>query len=176
MKPTLLVILSIGAVAAAFAQAPQSPAATASVTLNGKAISIKYSAPSVRGRQIFGDGGLVSKDATYPVWRAGANAATALHMDADLDIAGLRVPKGDYTLYVLVKDPEKWQLVVNKQTGQGGLTYDQAQDLGRVPMAMSKPPAPIETYKITLSDAGSGKGKLQLEWDMYIASVAITVK
>jgi hypothetical protein len=35
----------------------------------------EYGAPSVRGRQIFGDGGLVSKDWTYPVWRAGANAA-----------------------------------------------------------------------------------------------------
>jgi hypothetical protein len=171
-----LLILVIAAVTAAFAQAPPSPAATASVTINGKAISIKYSAPSVRGRQIFGDGGLVSKDGTYPVWRAGANAATAFHTDADLDIAGLQVPKGDYTLFVLVKDPEKWQLIVNKQTGQWGLAYSQAQDLGRVPMTMSKPPAPIETYKITLSDAGGGKGKLQLEWDKYIASVPITVK
>lgn len=175
MKPTLLLILLIAAVTAAFAQAP-SPAATASVTINGKAISIRYSAPSVRGRQIFGAGGQLSKDPTYPVWRAGANSATSLHTDADLDIAGLQVPKGDYTLYVLVKDPEKWQLIVNKQTGQWGLTYNQAQDLGRVPMNMSKPPAPIETYKITLSDAGGGKGKLQLEWDKYIASVPITLK
>ena len=175
MKFTLLPILSIAVVAAGFAQ-PLSPAATASVTINGKTISIKYSTPSVRGRQVFGEGGLLSKDPTYPVWRAGANSATSFHTDADLDIAGLAVPKGDYTLYVMVKDPEKWQLVVNKQTGQWGLTYNQAQDLGRVPMTMSKPPAPIETYKITLSDAGGGKGKLQMEWDKYIASVPITVK
>ena len=175
MKHTLLLILLIAAVTAAFAQAP-SPAATASVTINGKAISIRYSAPSVRGRQIFGEGGQLSKDPTYPVWRAGANAATTLHTDADLDIAGLQVPKGDYSLYVNVKDPEKWQLIVNRQTGQSGLTYNQAQDLGRAPMTMSKPPAPIETYKMTLSDAGGGKGKLQLEWDKYIAWVPITVK
>jgi hypothetical protein len=175
MKHTLLLILLIAAVTAAFAQAP-SPAATASVTINGKAISIRYSAPSVRGRQIFGEGGQLSKDPTYPVWRAGANAATALHTDADLDIAGLQVPKGDYSLYVNVKDPEKWQLIVNRQTCQSGLTYNQAQDLGHAPMTMSKPPAPIETYKMTLSDAGGGKGKLQLEWDKYIAWVPITVK
>jgi Protein of unknown function (DUF2911) len=175
MKYALLPILLMAVVTAAFGQAP-SPAATASVTINGKAISIRYSAPSVRGRQIFGEGGQLSKDPTYPVWRAGANAATVLHTDADLDIAGLLVPKGDYSLYVNVKDPEKWQLIVNKQTRQSGLTYDQAQDLGRVPMTMSKPPAPIETYKITLSDAGGGKAKLQLEWDKYIASVPIAVK
>src|SRR6202165_6119634 len=70
----------------------QSPGAEASATIGGKPITIKYSAPSVRGRQIFGDGGVVSKDSTYPVWRAGANAATTLETGADLDIAGLNVP------------------------------------------------------------------------------------
>ena len=54
-------------------------------TIAGKPITIKYGAPSVRGRQIFGDGGLVSKDWAYPVWRAGANSATAFHTDAALD-------------------------------------------------------------------------------------------
>ena len=68
---------------------PASPPEATSVTINGKAISIKYSAPSVRGRKIFGEGGQISKDPHYPVWRAGANAATALHTDADLDMNGL---------------------------------------------------------------------------------------
>ena len=75
-------------------KAPASPPDQASVTVNGKTITIKYSAPSVKGRQIFGDGGLISNDPHYPVWRAGANSATALHTDADLDIAGLKVPAG----------------------------------------------------------------------------------
>ena len=51
----------------------QSPAAQASATIAGESITIKYSSPSVRGRQIFGDGGVVSRDSTYPVWRAGAS-------------------------------------------------------------------------------------------------------
>jgi hypothetical protein len=180
MTRKLSLILSMAVLAIpSFAQqkkAPASPPASAEVAINGKNISIKYSAPSVRSRQIFGEGGVVSKDANYPVWRAGANAATAFHTDADLDLNGLQVPKGDYTLYVLVKDPAKWQLIVNKQTGQWGLTYSQAQDLGRVPMNMSKPPAPIETLKITLSSEGGNRGKLQMEWDTAIASVPFTVK
>src|SRR5262252_278574 len=101
----------------------QSPGAEASATIAGKSITIKYSSPSVRGRQIFGDGGVVSKDSTYPVWRAGANAATTLQTDANLDIGGLNLPAGTYTMYVLVKDPENWKLIVSKQTGQGGDTY-----------------------------------------------------
>ncbi len=79
---TLLVIVAAGLLAAQ-QKPPLSPPATTSVTIAGKAITITYSAPSVRGRQIFGDGGVVSRDKTYPVWRAGANAATSLHTDAD---------------------------------------------------------------------------------------------
>jgi hypothetical protein len=154
---------------------PLSPPAEASATIAGKTLSIKYGAPSVRGRQIFANGGVISKDRTYPVWRAGANAATAFHTDADLDIKGLAVPKGDYTIFVLVK-PEPWQLIINKQTGQWGLTYNQDQDLGRVPMDIGKAPALVETLKYTLSSVGANGGKLQLEWENVIASVPFTLK
>jgi hypothetical protein len=154
---------------------PASPAAQADVTIAGKAIGIKYSAPSVKGRQIFGDGGLLSKEKNYPVWRAGANAATTLHTDGELTIKGLTVPAGDYTLYVLV-NVTPWQLIINKQTGQWGLTYDQAQDVGRVPMDMAKPAAMVETLKYTLSAAGGSEGKLLLEWENVSASVPFTVK
>jgi hypothetical protein len=155
---------------------PQSPPAQATVTIGRKTLAIKYWAPSVRGRKIFVSGGVISHDPTYPVWRAGANEATAFHTDADLDIGGLRVPKGDYTLWVLIRDPEAWELIINKQTGQWGLSYGAAQDLGRVKMTMSKPPGSIERMKYTLSDLGGNKGKLQLEWENHIASVPITVK
>jgi hypothetical protein len=167
-------IAVLSAVSPAWAQ-PASPDATASLTIAGKVLSIKYSAPSVRGRQIFGPGGLISKDPTYPVWRAGANSATSFHTDADLTIGNLSVPKGDYTIYALVEDPNNWQLVINKQTGQWGLTYDAKQDLGRVKMTMSKPPAPIETYRMVLTATGPKAAKLTLEWENHIALVPITV-
>ena len=155
---------------------PQSPPVQATVSIGGKTLAIRYSAPSVRGRKIFVPGGVISHDPTYPVWRAGANEATAFHTDADLDVGGIRVPKGNYTLWVSIKDPEAWELIINKQTGQWGLSYTAAQDLGRVKMTMSKPPSSIERMKYTLSDLGGNKGKLQLEWENHIASVPITVK
>src|SRR5579864_7482647 len=104
MTKTILLSAFLVMTAAALAQAQTSPPATANLTIGGRTISIRYSAPSVRGRQIFGDTGLVSRDPTYPAWRAGANAATAFHTATDLTIGGLAVPKGDYTLYVWVKD------------------------------------------------------------------------
>jgi hypothetical protein len=172
VKRLLNCAIVIGAVAT-LAMA-QSPADQASVTVKGKSITIKYSAPSVKGRKIFGDGGLISGDPNYPVWRAGANEATALHTDADLDIAGLKVPAGDYTLFVLVKDPNAWEFIVSKDTKEWGLAYKNNMDLGRVKMTMSKPAAPIERLKYDLTEAG-GKVKLTLSWENHVASVPVTV-
>jgi hypothetical protein len=174
MKSILTAAATVLLLSSGFASA-QSPNATATATVGGKAITIKYAAPSVRGRKIFGDGGLLSNDPTYPVWRAGANSATAFHTDADLDLGGLAVPKGDYTLFVDVKDPNAWELVINKQTGQWGLTYDKGQDLGRVKMKMSKV-ASVEVLKYTLKSAGGNKGALELAWETHAGSVPLTVK
>jgi hypothetical protein len=175
LSPILLALVSLLFTGPqVFAQG--SPAAEATASIGGKSISIRYSAPSVRGRQIFGDGGLLSKDPTYPAWRGGANAATTLRTDGEITIGNLTVPKGTYTLYVWIKDPQAWDLIVNKQTGQWGLSYDGAQDLGRVKMTMAKPASPVETLKYTLTDKGAGQGELRLEWENHIATVPIGVR
>jgi hypothetical protein len=173
MFRAIVSFLLLCAAGTAFGQA--SPPSQTSVTIAGKQLSIKYSAPSMRGRKIFGPGGLISHDPTYPVWRAGANDATAFRTDANLDVNGLAVPKGDYTLWVLA-DSSQWKLILNKQTGQWGLEYHQNQDLGRVAMNMSKPAKPVETLKITLSASGGNQGKLEIAWENSIASVPLTVK
>ena len=177
MTKSVLICTALAITASlSFAQKYTSPPADTSVTIAGKTITIKYCAPSVHGRQIFGAGGKLSQDPHYPVWRAGANAATALHTDADLDIQGLHVPAGDYTLFVNVADPDHWEFIVSKDTKEWGLAYTQDMDLGRVKMAMSKPAAPTEVYKMTLSSGGGNSGKLQLEWENHIASVSFTAK
>ena len=67
-------LLIVAATLSAQQGPPKSPSATASTTIAGKAITVTYNSPGVKGRagQIFGKGGLLSKDPTYPVWRAGA--------------------------------------------------------------------------------------------------------
>ena len=158
------------------AWAQTSPPETATGKIDKATLEIKYCAPSVRGRQIFGTGGQVMGDPTAPIWRAGANDATAFHTDANLTVGSLAVPKGDYTLYVNVKDPDAWELVISKETGQWGTEYDAAKDLGRVKMEMKTPPAPIEMLKYTISSTGGNKGTIQLAWEKHIASVSVAAK
>jgi len=149
-----------------------SPPAKASATIEGKRVTIKYGAPSVRGRQIFGEAGLLSKDWNYPVWRAGANTATTLITDADLDMGGVYVPAGTYSLYVLVKDPDNWKLIVNRLTGHSGHIYNAHMDLCRVDMKMERPHAPVEKLRYTITATGN-TGTIQLEWENHAASVPI---
>lgn len=161
---------------AALAMGQASPPKTESGKIGGKSITIKYAAPSVRNRKIFGEGGQVSKDPQFPIWRAGANAATILETEGNLEIEGLKVPAGKYSLFVNVKDENAWELVINKQTGQWGLRYDASQDLGKVKMKMAKPPSVVEVLNYVLEDSGNGKGKLTLAWENHIASVSVSAK
>jgi hypothetical protein len=43
-------------------------------------------------------------------------------------------------------------------------------------MDMSKPPAAVETMRITLTATGPNSGKLEIVWDTKVASVPFTVK
>src|ERR1700679_2900598 len=171
MKCFLVCASLIFALSPAFGRT--SPPETATGKIGNATLTIKYCAPSVRGRQIFGAGGQVMGDATAPIWRAGANDATAFHTDANVTVGSLAVPKGDYTLYVNVKDPDAWELVISKETGQWGTEYDASKDLGRVKMEMKTPPAPVEVLKYTISSTGGNKGTIQLAWEKHITRVAV---
>ena len=167
MSRTLLssiVLLTLTAVAVD-AQAPASPRDTTRATIGGAKVLIDYGRPSKRGRVIFG--GL---EPFGKVWRTGANAATTMVTDKALTIGTLMVPPGTYTLYTLL-NKDRWQLIVNKQTGQWGTEYDEKQDLGRTAMTMEQLPSVVEKFTITLSG-----GLLRLAWDQTAATVPVAAK
>src|SRR5688572_24450916 len=118
---------------------PLSPPAKTNAVLNGKKLSIDYSAPSKRGRAIMGELVPYGK-----VWRTGANAATTLKTEGDLMIGSVHVPAGSYTLYTIPGEKE-WTLIISKETGQWGSNYDETKDLGRTKMAVKTLAAPVET-------------------------------
>jgi hypothetical protein len=148
---------------------PLSPAAQASVTLNGKPLTIDYCAPSMRGRKIFG--------ALQPydkVWRTGANTSTTLKTQSTLRIRDLVVPPGTYTLYSLPEE-HGWKLIVNKQTGQWGTVYNKDQDLGRVDMLDGViPSSPVEKFLIDFEHTEGNKTELHLHWETTNVFVPIT--
>jgi|SRR5215469_427606 len=155
--------------ASTFAQRYTSPPVNTSAVIDGDRITIDYYAPSMHGRKIMG--GLVPYG---EVWCTGANWATKITTEADLDVNGLRVPKGSYSIWTLPGEKE-WLLIINKQTGQFHLNYDRSNDFGRVKMNLKTLPSPVETFKIEVVSTGGAKGTLSLMWENTDALVPITV-
>ncbi len=143
-----------------------SPRGIAEGTIGPVSVSVDYGRPSRRGRDIFG--GLVPFDA---VWRTGANAATTLVLGGNAELGGRPLDAGTYTLYS-VPARNGWTLVVNGQTGQWGTEYDAGRDVLRVPLEVSRPAAPVDTFTISV-EGGAGEGRLVFAWDTLQGAVAI---
>lgn len=146
-----------------------SPPASVTTTIAGKKIGIEYYAPSAHGRKIMG--GLVPFG---EVWCTGANWATKITTEANLEIGGLKLPAGSYSIWT-IPNQNQWTLIVNKQTGQFHLNYDSSRDFGRTKMDLKKLAAPVETFTIELRSAVDNKGTLALLWETTEASIPFTV-
>lgn len=132
-------------------------------------IAVEYGRPYLKGRTIgkeivpFGH-----------IWRFGADEATTLMTDKALRFGNLTVPAGKVTLWIMPSSGEKWQLVINKETGQGGMDYNAEHDMGRVDLKVDKTTAPVEQLTISL-DPNPGGGILKAEWGTVRASIPFTI-
>lgn len=144
-----------------------SPPGTADCSVKGKKVTISYSRPSMKGRKIMGELVPYGK-----VWRTGANEATTLTTENDLNLGGAKVPAGTYTLYTLPTEGT-WKLIINKQTGQWGTVYNQDQDLARVDMTKAALAVPVEQFTISLDQASNDSCDLVMEWETTRESVSV---
>ena len=106
MKPIFyLPLLLISFTVHAQLPRPQlSPKAKLVQTVGLSEVTIEYSRPAVRDRNIFGD--LVPYDV---LWRTGANQNTRITFSDDLIVFGQPFSKGTYALYTIPKQ-EFWMV------------------------------------------------------------------
>jgi Protein of unknown function (DUF2911) len=145
-----------------------SPPATAKCELaGGKTVTVDYSSPRKKGRNVFPD---VVKYGE--VWRTGANEATTFVTTGDVMVGGTHVPAGSYTLFTL-PGKDKWTLIISKKTGEWGTDYPgEKEDLARVEMKAGTASARVENFTISFEKAGNGCN-LKLSWDTATAWVSV---
>ncbi|MDZ7767435.1 MAG: DUF2911 domain-containing protein [Melioribacteraceae bacterium] len=103
-----------------------SPKASVSQVIGYTEVSITYSRPGVKERDIWG--GLVPYN---QVWRTGANEATTIEFNNDVVINGNEVPKGKYGLFTIPGE-NKWTIILNKVWDQwGAFNYNAEEDFLR---------------------------------------------
>lgn len=148
---------------------PLSGAVSSEYSFNEGNFRVEYGSPKKRGRVLFG--GIVPWGER---WRTGANRATHFYTSADLMFGELEVPAGEYTFYTIPRE-DGGTLIINKQTGQNGNTYNEDQDLGRVSMNISETSNSVEAFTILLEESEEG-GSINLLWGNTRFSIPFTFK
>jgi hypothetical protein len=164
--------LDMNALAQKFGNEPVgelSGAVSAEFSFKGSNFRVDFGSPKKRGRDLFG--GIVPWGER---WRTGANRATHFYTSEDLMFGDLEVPTGEYTLFT-IPESDGGTLIINKQTGQNGQSYDESRDLGRVPMEITTTDEMVEAFTISVEETEEG-GELNLAWGNTVLKTDFTIQ
>jgi hypothetical protein len=165
MKRHLIAVLVFAALAGN-ALAQRNPRGTAKLTVNGKAVSVEYGRPALKGRSA---AELLAQLKPGDVWRLGADQSTTFSTATDLAFGDVTVPKGQYSLWTR-KEANGWTLVFNKQHGQWGTNHDAGQDLAAVPLKEEKEGKSADQVTVTLEEE-HGANEISIQWgDMELST------
>jgi hypothetical protein len=152
----------------------QSPLDSLSFTAANQTVKVCYGRPSARARTMIGGQGVPYGK----LWRTGANEPTVIFTPVALEIAGVRVEPGKYSLYT-VPGKTEWEVIVNSSTSQWGhenayTDEVRAKEVGRGKAPTEKLTAPVETFTITAEPVSGDVQRLVLAWEK--TKVAVPVK
>jgi len=132
-------------------------------------VSIDYSRPDKRGREIFG--GLVPYG---KVWRTGANDPTKIKFSDAVKIEGKDLPAGEYAFYTTPGENE-WTIIFSKNLKLwGAYGYKPDADALRVTVKPTTLPNDVETFTIGFGDLKDDSATIHLDWDKTRVPVQLT--
>ena len=137
--------------------------------VNGAEITITYYRPVLRGRTPFP--GIVSWGRT---WTPGADSATRLETNRDLQIEGRTLAAGRYSLWMVTSEKDPWTVIFNRTADAFHLTYEESQDALRV-QAHPTTGTPMETLAFYFPLVDADSAVLAFHWGTTIVPLHIKV-
>jgi Protein of unknown function (DUF2911) len=110
------------------------------------------------------------------VWRTGADEATHFITPVTLEMGGVTIPAGTYTLWTLPQSDGSAKLIINKAIGIWGESYDEKQDLARVDLKKAALDKDVDQFTMSIDSASTTSFVLKLEWEKTQYAVPFTVK
>src|ERR1044072_8895749 len=193
----VLFVLCCAGVAFAQAVVTPRPSQKASVMqrIGATDVTITYSRPGVKGRQIWGDppagwAATAKGEATLDnqnerpkdvpivpyghVWRTGANEATTFVVTDDVLINGQKLAAGSYSLHT-IPNKDEWTIVFNGTANQwGSFDYDPAKDTLRVKVKPQWVNTNEEYLSYSFDPVTDDSAQVNIRWEKV--SVPFTVK
>jgi hypothetical protein len=154
LVPVSLLALGLLCLGSLTTQAHGQNRGEAKATIGNANVSVEYGRPSLKGRD------MLKQMAVGSVWRIGADAATTIASDTDLDFGGTRVAKGKHILLARLAEPGKWSLIVSTK---GAFQYEPSAKLAEVPLELQEAKESVEQLTINLANK-NGKGVIEIAW------------
>lgn len=133
-------------------------------------VMIKYHAPAVRGRAIWG--GLVPNG---EVWVTGAHNATSFEIDKNFIVNEQEIPAGKYALFT-IPDKDNWTIILNKNWDQHlADEYDQYDDVIRFAVKPEFAEQIQERLKYSVEATGDSAGTIHIRWEKVHVSFPLKV-
>ncbi|MEC3907722.1 DUF2911 domain-containing protein [Tamlana sp. 2201CG12-4] len=149
-----------------------SPKDTVEFKLNDLKLEVFYNRPYKKDREIFG--ALVPFD---QVWRTGANEATTFETNQILDINGMPLAPGKYTLWTVPKD-STWIVIFNSKQYKWGVNekmepmWDPNYDVINTEVPVQKLGKYVEQFTIAF-DNSTDNLSLTMAWDNVKVAVPL---
>ncbi len=149
-----------------------SPKDTVKFELNDLELKVFYNRPYKKDREIFG--------ALVPfneVWRTGANEATTFETNKSLEVGGMPLPEGKYTLWTVPKD-SVWTVIFNSKQYAWGVDsemkpmWDPNYDALKIDVPIEKIKSDVEQFTIAF-DNSTDNLFLTMAWDDTKVSVPL---
>ena len=146
-----------------------SPNASVSQNIGISEVTIHYSRPGVKGREIWG------KLVPYgEVWRTGANENTTIRFSTPVKVEGHELPAGLYGLQTIPTSGD-WTLILSKDADQwGAFTYKPEHDALRV-QVKPQPAEPQERMSFEFTDLTDTSAKVVIRWEKLAVPFTLTV-
>ncbi len=130
---------------------------------------LKYHAPAVRGRMIWG--GLVQFD---EVWVTGAHSATSFEINKSIRIGGKEIPAGKYAFFT-IPGKDKWIVILNSNWEQHlADEYDAKDDVVRYEVVPEVTENLQERLRYYLGETDGG-GQITFRWEKIKIAVPFQI-
>jgi len=134
-------------------------------------VTLEYSRPNMRDREIFGDLVPYGK-----MWRLGANANTKVTFSDDVMVGGKTLKAGEYAIFATPNE-NNWEVTFYSDASNWGLPreWDDSKVAAKVSAETYELPMDIETFTITFDDLSSNSANIGFMWEDVYAAVKFEV-
>ena len=146
-----------------------SPLASTTFYVGDGAVRVCYGRPSARERVVFGE--LIPY---RQLWRTGANEPTRIYTNRTIDLAGVRLVPGRYSLYT-IPDTNEWRVFITESVAYWGndlLSGARDNDVGVGIVAVDTTEDNVETFTISTESADDSV-LMVLEWERTRVAVGV---